>query len=280
MSRYRIMHTTGFKYPGMVAASYNEARMSPVRDESQFVLSSKIDIQPHTSGHEYYDYFNSRVSVFEVLEPHDELQISASSIVEVRPKSESLPDFDWQQLGEAIPRSLSLTDAAAQTKRTTPSADLARFAKKTAAAANPHQTAIAICKKIFADLTYKNGHTGVHSIASEAWAAKVGVCQDYAHIAIGALRSAGIPARYVSGYLHPSREPKLHEKVAGESHAWVEWWAGAWFAYDPTNDIIAGDRHIVVGRGRDYDDVPPLRGVYAGPFDGELFVKVEITKEG
>lgn len=279
MSRYRILHTTGFKYPGAVAASYNEARMSPVRDDSQFVLSSKIDIQPHSSGHDYYDYFGTRVSAFEILEPHDELLISATSLIELRPHGLIQADFGWQQLADAIPLSLQLTDAVAQTKRTSPSADLVRFAKKQAAAANPHAAAQAICSKIFADMTYRHGHTGVHSIATEAWSAKVGVCQDFAHIALGALRSAGIPARYVSGYLHPSKEPKLHETVAGESHAWVEWWVGEWFAFDPTNDIEVADRHIVVGRGRDYDDVPPLRGVYAGPFDGELFVKVEITKE-
>jgi transglutaminase-like putative cysteine protease len=75
-------------------------------------------------------------------------------------------------------------------------------------------------------------------------------------------------------------DPKIGEKVVGESHAWVEWWAGSWFAFDPTNDVDVSDRHVVVGRGRDYDDVPPLRGVYAGPFNSELFVTVEITKEG
>jgi transglutaminase-like putative cysteine protease len=73
--------------------------------------------------------------------------------------------------------------------------------------------------------------------------------------------------------------PKVGEKVVGESHAWVEWWAGDWFAYDPTNDIEIGERHIVVGSGRDYDDVAPLRGVYAGASESELFVTVEITKE-
>lgn len=280
MTRYRIVHTTGFKYPGAVAASYNEARMSPVRDDTQFVLSSKIDIQPHTSGHEYYDFFNTRVSVFEVLEPHDELQISATSVIELRPRSAAGEGLDWQAIANATPLSLSLTDAVAQTKRTSPSADLVRFAKKCAKTMTPNETAMAICQKVYAEMTYRHGHTGVHSIAAEAWSAKVGVCQDYAHIAIGALRAAGIPARYVSGYLHPSKEPKLHEKVAGESHAWVEWWAGEWNSYDPTNDVAVAERHIVVARGRDYDDVPPLRGVYAGPFSGELFVKVEITKEG
>jgi len=279
MSRYRIVHTTGFKYPGAVAASYNQARMSPVRDDTQFVLSSRIEIQPHTSGHEYYDFFNTRVSEFEVLEPHYELQITAASVVELRPRKAKVDGIQWHQLSEAIPLSLQLTDAVTQTKRTAPSAELTRFAKKCAKSLTPNQTAMAICEKVFAEMTYRNGHTGVHSIATEAWVSKIGVCQDYAHIALGAMRAAGIPARYVSGYLHPSKEPKLHEKVAGESHAWIEWWSGDWNSFDPTNNIEVADRHIVVARGRDYDDVPPLRGVYAGPFTGELFVKVEITKE-
>jgi transglutaminase-like putative cysteine protease len=89
----------------------------------------------------------------------------------------------------------------------------------------------------------------------------------------------GIPARYVSGNLHPSKSPNIGEKVAGESHAWVEWWIGSWFAFDPTNNVEVADRHIVVGYGRDYADVPPLRGVYAGSSSSELVVVVEITKE-
>jgi transglutaminase-like putative cysteine protease len=96
---------------------------------------------------------------------------------------------------------------------------------------------------------------------------------------VGALRSVGIPARYVSGYLHPQIEPRIGQAVTGESHAWLEWFAGEWIPNDPTNNIQATNRHIVVARGRDYDDVPPLRGVYAGAANSELFVSVEITKE-
>ena len=92
------------------------------------------------------------------------------------------------------------------------------------------------------------------------------------------LRAAGIPARYVSGYLHPALEPRIGDTVVGESHAWVEAWVGSWMAVDPTNGAPVGDRHVLVGRGRDYKDVSPVRGVYAGPGGSTLRVVVEITR--
>ena len=279
MSRYRIAHTTGFKYSGEVSASYNEARLLPARDERQFVISSKLEIQPHGSAHEYVDYFKSRAVHFEILEPHSELTISSKSLVEIRDSIRAIPGLNWDDLVPEVLSDLALTDAIGQTRRTQPPAELAKFAKKVGGQFGPHVAALEICKKIYAAMTYKHGVTGVHSVAAEAWSAKIGVCQDYAHITLGVLRAAGIPARYVSGYLHPHLEPKVGEKVIGESHAWVEWWAGSWFGYDPTNGLEIGERHIVVASGRDYDDVPPLRGVYAGASESELFVKVEITKE-
>ena len=123
------------------------------------------------------------------------------------------------------------------------------------------------------------GVTNVKTTAAESWAARAGVCQDIAHVTVGALRAAGIPARYVSGYLHPKPSAELRETVTGESHAWVEFFCGTWHGYDPTNLIDIGERHVVVGQGRDYRDVPPLRGVYAGSSNSELFVTVEITRE-
>ena len=279
MSRYRVAHTTGFKYSGEVSASYNEARLLPARDDRQFVISSKLEIQPQGSAHEYLDYFKTRAVHFEILEPHGELTISATSLVEIRDSIRATPGLNWDDLFPEVSSNLALTDAIGQTRRTQPPAELTKFAKKVAAQFGPHEAALAICKKVFEAMTYKHGVTGVHSVATEAWSAKIGVCQDYAHITLGVLRAAGIPARYVSGYLHPHLEPRVGEKVIGESHAWVEWWAGSWFGYDPTNDIDIGERHIVVASGRDYDDVPPLRGVYAGASQSELFVTVEITKE-
>ena len=223
MSRFRVVHTTGFSYSHQVTASYNEARLLPARDERQFVISSKLEISPNGSSHEYFDYFNTRATQFEILEPHTELTISANSLVEIRDSIKPAPGLNWDDLAPEVVSSLELTDAISQTRRTQPPAELARFAKKTAEKLGPHETAMEICKKVFITMTYKHGVTGVHSVAAEAWSAKIGVCQDYAHIALGALRAAGIPARYVSGYLHPHVAPKVGEKVIGESHAWVEW---------------------------------------------------------
>ena len=283
MKRYRVVHTTGFKYSGVVLTSYNEARMLPARDETQLVFSGKLDISPNATSHEYLDYFGTRAIFFEVLEPHNELTITSTSLVELRPNDHKTmlanADFKWDALPDAIRGSLELTDAVAQTRRTAPPAELAKFAKKTVAELGPYQAALEIMKFIHGKMTYLHGETGVHSIATEAWTKKRGVCQDFTHLALGALRAVGIPARYVSGYLHPSLEPTIGDKVVGESHAWVEFFAGSWVAFDPTNNVFIENRHIVVAHGRDYNDVAPLRGVYAGSTNSELFVSVEITRE-
>ena len=275
-----MVHTTGFDYDAEVVASYNEARMLPIRTDSQLVFASKLEIHPGGSAHEYVDFFGTRTVAFEVLEPHSQLEITANSVVELRPAEAARAELlNWNELAEETKTQLDLIDALTQTERTEPPATLAKSARDLAKANTPNQTAIEICKQIFAAMEYRHGQTGVHSIAADAWLRKVGVCQDYAHLSIGAMRAAGIPARYVSGYLHPQLEPKVGETVVGESHAWVEWWVGEWVAFDPTNDVSVTDRHIVVGRGRDYDDVPPLRGVDAGSNESKLNVKVEITRE-
>jgi transglutaminase-like putative cysteine protease len=279
MSRYKVVHRTGFRYSSPVQASYNEVRMLPVKDETQLVFNSKLEIRPHPASHEYQDYFGTRVVMFEVLEPHEELEIVSTTTVELRDQGEPEASMDWDQLAIHIERNLDLRDAVTLSKRTAVPADLAKFAKKWAATASPAETAAAICAHIHKTMKYQFGVTGVQSNASEAWSNKVGVCQDFTHLALGAMRSVGIPARYVSGYLHPQPNPEIGQKVVGESHAWVEWFAGEWVTNDPTNNLEITDRHIVVARGRDYDDVPPLRGVFAGASASELFVSVEITKE-
>lgn len=279
MSRYKVVHRTGFRYSEAVQASYNEVRMLPIRDEAQVVFNSKLEIKPHPASHEFQDYFGTRVVMFEVLEPHDELEIVSTTTVELRDAGEAEANLTWAELAAQVERSLELRDAVTLSKRTAVPAELSKFAKKWAATSSPAETAVAICAYIHKTIKYQFGVTGVQSNAAEAWANKVGVCQDFTHLALGAMRSVGIPARYVSGYLHPQVNPQLGQKVVGESHAWVEWYAGEWVTNDPTNNLEITDRHIVVARGRDYDDVPPLRGVYAGGGSSELFVSVEITRE-
>ncbi|CAN5364629.1 transglutaminase family protein [soil metagenome] len=281
MNRLRIKHMTGFHYGGDVTASYNEARMLPVSSDGQLVLFSNLEILPMSSHHSYVDYWGSRVSSFEILTPHKELSLTATSLVEVRPRAHEDESLSWAELELAVETTTETVEHLKQTRRTNPPTEVEALARDLKAKnESVCDAALAIAMAIGDAVQYMQGVTGVHSTAAEAWAQRKGVCQDIAHLALGALRSVGIPARYVSGYLHPKPNAAIGETVAGESHAWVEWFCGGeWRGFDPTNNIDIGDRHVLVGRGRDYNDVPPLRGVYAGPFGSTLFVKVEITRE-
>ncbi|MDT0181729.1 transglutaminase family protein [Microbacterium sp. ARD31] len=280
MKRLRIEHQTGFSYQGDVTASYNEARMLPGSTENQFVLNSSLDIEPSTSVNQYVDYFGTRVAAFDVLSGHASLMITARSLVEVRPRPIEHVEYSWADLERDAILAIDIVEQLTQTVRTRPHPEVADLARRIAAEhQHPGRAAHAIAEAVGDAVEYMHGITGVHSTAAEAWDERKGVCQDIAHITLGALREVGIPARYVSGYLHPREDAEVGEPVIGESHAWVEWFAGEWQGFDPTNNLEIGDRHVLVGRGRDYNDVPPLRGVYAGPHKSHLHVKVTITRE-
>ncbi len=281
MKRLRIEHITGYTYDGDVTASYNEARMLPVSTNNQFVLSSHLDIEPSSAAvNNYVDYFGTRVASFDVLAPHTELRITARSLVEVRPRALELSDISWDRLAKDAARSVETVEMTEQSARTDPHPEVVEIARSIASQhETPAAAAHAIATAVGEAVEYRPGSSGVHTTASDAWEARRGVCQDIAHITLGALRSVGIPARYASGYLHPKRNAEIGIAVDGESHAWIEWFTGDWQGFDPTNGDEIGDRHVLVGRGRDYNDVPPLRGVYGGPFKGHLNVKVTITRE-
>lgn len=280
MNRLRIRHVTGFLYQGAATASYNEARMLPATGDGQLVLYSNLDISPISGTHSYVDYWGTRVSSFEILNPHDELSLTATSLVEVRTREVPERGLGWAELAAETARATEYVEQLAQTPRTRPPQEVVDLARSIVAEHDdPCEAARAVCTAIGERIEYMPGVTGVHTTAAEAWEHRKGVCQDITHLAIGALRSTGIAARYVSGYLHPRPDAELGVTVAGESHAWVEWYCGQWHGFDPTNLIDIGDRHVIVGRGRDYNDVAPLRGVYAGPSSSKLFVTVEITRE-
>ena len=281
MNRLRIKHSTGFRYEGEVTASYNEARMLPASSDGQLVLFSNLDILPISSQHSYVDYWGTRVASFELLTPHRELSLTATSLIEVHPREHAGHGITWDDLADTVGNATETVEQLKQTRRTEPPVEVAELAKRIlATTSNPCDAALEICNAIGNAVEYMQGVTGVHTTAAEAWAGRRGVCQDIAHLALGALRSVGIPARYISGYLHPLPNAAIGQTVAGESHAWVEWYCGTtWRGFDPTNLINIGDRHVAVGHGRDYNDVAPLRGVYAGPYGSQLFVKVEITRE-
>ncbi|GEL96197.1 transglutaminase family protein [Cellulomonas composti] len=278
MTRLHVVHTSAFRYDAPVLASYNEARMTPVSQAGQTVVSSRLDVQPHTWAHHYVDYWGTAVTAFEVLAPHQAMVLTAEHVVDVDEPAALSVELDWA----ALDASASYDETAeflSDTPTTEAPDEVAALAREAVAGLEPAAAAVAVCLALRDRLDYIPGVTTVHTPASEAWSARAGVCQDIAHLALGALRSVGIPARYVSGYLHPWSGGEIGETVSGESHAWVEWWVGEWVAYDPTNRQPAGSHHVVLARGRSYDDVAPLRGIYAGSGTQELDVEVRITRE-
>lgn len=280
MRRLRIEHITGFAYQGEAGASYNETRMLPRSNESQFVLHTDLSVDPATSISYYNDYFGTLVASFDVLTAHPRLSITARSLVEVRPRPLQQSVTGWQALQTATNKSVESAEMTVLTPRTEPHPELVDIAKEVAAkAASPDEAARKIAEIVHDTIKYMPGTTGVNGTGTEAWELRKGVCQDFAHITIGALRSIGVPTRYVSGYLQPKADAEIGEPAKGESHAWVEWWCGRWQSFDPTNGIEVGNRHVLVGRGRDYTDVPPLRGVYDGPKGSNLHVSVTLTRE-
>ncbi|MEJ3405336.1 transglutaminase family protein [Rathayibacter sp. YIM 133350] len=280
MSRIRIVHRTGFTYSQAATASYNEARMLPWHGDGQFVLASELSIEPGAHQHSYLDYWGTRVSTFEVLHPHTELSVTATSLVDVSAAAAARHAIGWEELAEIRESATVYVEQSRQTSRTAPPAEVERLAREIVdGCLDPGSAAAGICAAVRDRMEYMPGVTAVTSTASEAWQVGKGVCQDITHVAIGALRAVGIPARYVSGYLHPRPSAAIGETVIGESHAWLEFFSGTWVGFDPTNRIEIGERHVLVGRGRDYRDVSPLRGVYAGTKASEHFVKVEITRE-
>ena len=278
MNRLRIVHTSTFRYPAPVLASYNEARMTPLTQAGQTVLSTHLEVQPSTWSSAFRDYWGTAVTAFEVLAPHQVLAITAEHLVDVVPRRPLRAEASWEEL-----RSSEVVDGLAEhlsdTSSTEVPEEVVALARDAARDLPPLQAATAISEAVHAAMEYIPGVTTVHTPAAEAWAARKGVCQDLTHVAVGALHAVGIPARYVSGYLDPRIDGGVGETVTGESHAWLECWVGDWLALDPTNVRPVEDRHVVLARGRSYEDVPPLRGIYAGAATQELVVAVHVTRE-
>jgi len=272
----RVRHTTGYTYDAGAVASYNEARMTPLTTGGQFVLHTRMDVAPVPWMFAYQDYWGTAVTAFEVHEMHTDLRVVSTSLVETS-RSEPTPHgVTWEDLPAVRDELIELLGIDAWVKPA-PGLD-EEVALLRGASATPSEFARSVCALVHSQIKYVPGSTEVTTSAADAWEAKSGVCQDMAHMTIGCLRSVGIPARYVSGYLHPSKDPVIGETVAGESHAWIEWWDGEWIGFDPTNQVFPGDRHVMVARGRNYRDCPPLRGIFSTAGGSELFVGVEITR--
>jgi transglutaminase-like putative cysteine protease len=227
----------------------------------------------------YCDYWGTFVSVFDITEPHESLSVRAQATVET---GQGLADAEparlpWAEL-RARASAARMLEFLLPTPLTTVTPGVAAKVLDAVRGADPAEAATEIAARVRAQVSYMAGATGVRTNAQEAWDQGQGVCQDMAHVTVALLREAGLPARYVSGYLHADPNAEPGQTLVGESHAWVEYWAGAWLPLDPTSGAAVRERHVVVARGRDYLDIPPLKGIYHGAPTSALEVTVEVTR--
>ena len=287
--RLEINHVTNYRYERPVVASYNEARVTPLATPSQRVVEANLSVSPRAEVFAYRDYWGALVHAFDLHEPHDALVVTSSAVVEtglaLTAGDGTAGDRDsrrpmtvrWEDL-----RSAGTEDRFYEFLAPCPLVSPLDFAEVAeairAACAEPGQAVTETVEWARSQLEYAGGSTSVTTAATQAWKGGRGVCQDFAQLTLGVLRAMGVPARYVSGYFYPKTTGAIGVQVAGESHAWVEVWTAGWTAYDPTNLVEVGERHIVVARGRDYTDVAPLRGVYSGPAGSSAGVEVVLTR--
>jgi transglutaminase-like putative cysteine protease len=276
--RLRVTHTTEVSYTGPARASFNEVRMTPLTLPSQVALESRVSAGPGVPVWTYCDYWGTFVSVFDIGELHQSLTIRAQATVETGTATAPEPPVpSWPELrAESAPG--RLLEFLLPTPLTTVTQDAAAAVLDTVRDADPARAAEEIAARVRSQVGYMAGATGVRTDAQEAWDQGQGVCQDIAHVTVALLRAAGLPARYVSGYLHADPGAEPGQTAIGESHAWVEYWAGSWRPLDPTSGAPVAERHVVVARGRDYGDVSPLKGIYHGAPATASKVTVEVTR--
>jgi transglutaminase-like putative cysteine protease len=277
MWRLRVVHSTGYAYKSPVTASFNEARLTPRSDSRQNVILNRVETVPATRSYRYVDYWGTAVTAFDLHAPHTELEVTSSSVVETDRGEMPDEEVGWDDLrSEAVIDRFD--EVLAPTHYTPHSKRIKRVGERIAKYHAPRDAVIEAANWVHSELNYVPGTTGVHSSGLDALREGKGVCQDFAHLTLILLRAMGIPARYVSGYLHPKKKAVVGDTIEGQSHAWVQAWTGGWWNYDPTNDAEISEQYVSVGVGRDYSDVSPLKGIYSGEGSTDLDVVVEITR--
>ncbi len=282
---FEIRHVTEYAYDEPVRESVMEARMQPRAGHGCHLLSFELDVDPPCQIFSYADTWGNTVKYFDVPFPHRHLTLTARSVVETEPPPTLPPALDmseWERLSsEGVrgdcwdflrPHGFACVTAALQAFCDTHGVAALRQR-------DPLSALHALGTTIYDALDYEPGVTGADSPIDEALLAGRGVCQDFAHIMIAVCRDWGVPARYVSGYLASNREEGDRSDPEA-SHAWVEVFLPSlrWVGFDPTNNTHAGERHIPVGVGRDYSDVPPTRGVFKGDAESRLSVGVSVRR--
>ena len=288
---FRVTHTTAYDYSAPVALCRNEACLLPRDTSVQRCLSSQLQIDPLASDlRERRDPFGNRITHFAVQHPHRRLQVTAISEVSVTPDPNLLQranQFSWETAKKSLgsdnsPQKLAALPFLYDSPMAQRAPELADYGKASFSVDRPLGEAVSdLMQRIFTDFTYDPGFTSIATPLSEVLANRRGVCQDFAHLGVACLRSQGLAARYVSGYIE-TLPPAGQERLIGAdaSHAWFSVYAPSvgWLDFDPTNNQLLGEQHITVAWGRDFSDVSPLKGVALGGGKHKVNVSVDVAR--
>ncbi len=287
---YQVSHTTRYDYDAPVSASFAQLRQLPDDVDGQVCLRRSLTTHPGAEHYrEHRDYFGNLAAVVAVREKHTELVVTSTSLIDTgdRPTgfgAEGRRPWQTYTVGAAPTDELDAVEFTLDSALVARSEQLAAYARPSFG----NDTSLAdgvtsLCSRIHTEFEFDAKATEIDTPIDEVMAMRKGVCQDFAHVMIGALRSVGLPAAYVSGYLETLPPPGAARLTgADRTHAWVSvsLGGGRWMGVDPTNDQIAGPRYVTTARGRDYRDVPPLKGViFTDAKNSRLTVSVDVEAQ-
>lgn len=288
MMKYTIKHRTWYAYAEAAPVCHNMLHLAP-RDTSRQVCSEyRLRIVPEPAFiTRRTDWFGNFVDYFSIEGSHNGLEVTSQSVVQVSPspKLASRESLPWEGIvrlstPEATASDLTIYQLTLRSPRVRPSAQLRDYAFPSFAAGRPVLEAIVdLTARIHRDFEFDPKATTVHTPLEDLLKLRRGVCQDFAHLAIGCVRSMGLPGRYVSGYLRTVPPPGKPRMVGADaSHAWASVHCGplGWIDFDPTNNALTGESHVSIAWGRDYSDVCPIQGVFVGGGEHSMGVNVDV----
>ena len=295
--KYRITHVTTYHYSQPVGLCQNEARLQPREFWRQQCLASRFEINPAPADfRERFDFFGNRVAYFAIQQAHAKLDVTTISEVELVPDGKLLELSnaiaweqvrDWLQSARAVGQDdvdewVEAKQYVLDSPMVVATDELADYAQASFVPGRPILAVVQdLMQRIFSDFTYDPTFTTIATPLSDVLSHRRGVCQDFAHLAIGCLRAYGLAARYISGYVESIPAPGAEKIIGGdESHAWFAVFVpgSGWLEFDPTNNKMPLDQHITLGWGRDYADVTPLKGIAYGGGQHTLSVSVDVQR--
>lgn len=290
MTRFRVVHRTRYEYSAPVSLCHNEAHLSPRDLPTQKALRHQLLVDPLPDvQHQRKDFFGNAVTYFAVQEPHQVLEVTATSDVDLLPWApidlkQSPP---WDEVrdklgGKLTDETVEARPYCLESPHVPALPELGDFAAPSFPAGQPILAAVdSLMRRIHAEFSYDPHFTTIATPLAHVLEHRRGVCQDFAHLAIGALRSLGLAARYVSGYIESVPPPGAEKLVGADaSHAWAAAYVPGlgWIDFDPTNNQLPPAAHVTVAWGRDYSDVTPLKGVILGGGEHHLSVSVDVSR--